>query len=375
MKLRDAAMLAWSTLCASPMKTLLTILGVGVGVAAVLTVRALGSAGELQVEAEIARMGVNKVWISREDGGALPRDAAETVRIATGMPVCASASSAGGVYLDTQAAAAAIAGYDPSMQAVHGGEIAQGRGFLAEDHRLARAVCLVDDQLATRLGGDVVGRRVLAMGRRFLIVGVIGGMPMPAMAVGGGLLALPLSTWEDTFAEAAQQLTVSADGADSQQLADLALQALGEGYSADTLQSEIDAARQIVRIFVMVLTCVAAVCMVTGGIGVMNVLLVGVRERRREIGLLKALGARSSQVGLIFLLEAAGYALMGGLLGTALGAVMIRLLGGAIGLSASLRAGETLGTVAAACLMGAAFGTAPALRASGLQAADALRSG
>ena len=154
----------------------------------------------------------------------------------------------------------------------------------------------------------------------------------------------------------------------------LALAALGEGFSAETLENEIDAARQIVRIFVMVLACVAAVCVLTGGIGVMNVLLVSVRERRREIGLLKALGATSAQVGLIFLLEAAAYALLGGLLGTLLGAGMIRLFGGWVGLTAQLTPAETLLTLLAAALLGMGFGVTPAIRAAGLEVVDALRS-
>ena len=127
------------------------------------------------------------------------------------------------------------------------------------------------------------------------------------------------------------------------------------------------------RIFVMVLLCVAAVCMLTGAIGVMNILLVSVRERRREIGLMKAVGATSRQVGLLFLLEAVCYALLGGALGVLLGGVMIRLFGGWIGLSASLSLRVALPTALAASGLGVLFGVAPALRAAALMPVDALR--
>ena len=164
--------------------------------------------------------------------------------------------------------------------------------------------------------------------------------------------------------------TLEADPAD----VDAAVTALGGGYQASTLQAEIDAARSVVRIFVMVLTCVAAVCMLTGGIGVMNILLVSVRERRREIGLIKAIGGTGTQVGLLFLLEAVCYALLGGILGILLGMVMIRLFGAWIGLDAVLSAQMALPAVGIAALLGVIFGVAPALRAAGMLPVDALKS-
>lgn len=375
MKLRDASALALSTLRSALSKTVLTILGLGVGVAAVLTVRSLGAAGEMQVEREIDRMGVNKVWINAaQDDTRLTAQQARLTAAAVGLPVCAGASAAGVVTLEDEAAAAHIAGYDEAMQLVHGGTIVEGRGFLAADHAQARPVCIVDDVLAQRLGGSVLGKRVTAAGRRLVVVGVVEGMPMPSMAIGGGLLLLPLSTWTDTFGQGALGLTISLTGGRSAaEASELALEVLGEGFRADTLENEIGAARQIVRIFVMVLTCVAAVCMATGGVGVMNVLLISVRERRREIGLLKALGATAAQVGLIFLLEAAAYAVLGGALGLVLGRGLICAFGAWIGLSATLTAADALPVLAAAVLLGIAFGVAPAVKAAAMQVVDALR--
>lgn len=377
MTLRDAVRLAVSGLRGSVVRTLLTILGLGVGVGAVLTVLTLGSAGEVRVEEEIARLGVDKVWITAaDDGHRLTADCAVCVTDATGVTACAGAYTAGFVTLDGRSAAAQIAGYDAGMQAVHGPSAAQGRLFTAQDHKEKRAVCIVDEALAESLGGDVLGRRVTAGGRRFLVVGVVDGMPMQAMAVGSGLLVLPLGAYGDTYGENVRELTLSVPiGMDAGGLADAALEALTQdgGFRADTLENEIDAARQVVRIFVTVLACVAAVCMLTGAIGVMNVLLVSVRERRREIGLIKAVGGTSGQVGLLFLLEAAAYAALGGVLGLALGAGMIRICGGWIGLEARLTLRTALPVLLAASLLGAAFGVAPALRAAAMEPVEALR--
>lgn len=375
MRLRDAGALALSTLRCSPVRTLMTMLGLAVGVAAVLTVRALGAAGETEVEREIARMGVNKVWITADGGGVLPDDSALLASRAAAVPASAGACTAGPVALDGRTAAVQIVGYDDGMEAVHGGRASEGRMFTAEDQRQSRAVCMIDQALNDALGGDALGRRIDIGGRRLLVVGIVRGLAMPSLALGSGMAVLPLSTWEDTFGQGSQELTLAvAPGMRAAQIADAALAALGEGFSAQTLENEIDAARQIVRIFVMVLSCVAAVCMVTGGVGVMNVLLASVRERRREIGLLKALGATSGGVGLIFLLEAGCYALLGGVLGTALGAGMIALFGAWIGLEATLTAGEILPVLTLAGLLGVLFGVIPAVRAAGMEVVDAFRA-
>lgn len=378
MKLRDAAALAFSALRGSLGKTLLTILGLGVGVGAVVTVITLGSAGEVQVEREIARLGVDKVWITAGDEAhALTAECAARVTDATGIPACAGAFTAGYAALDGYAAAAQIAGYDMGMAEVHAPELDDGRLFLPSDHASAQAVCLVDTALAESLGGDVLGRRIMAGGRRFLVVGVVDSMPMQAMAVGSGLMLLPLNTYMETFGGGVRELTLAVPaGTDAGDLADSALAALSEdgGYRADTLEKEIAAARRVVHIFVMVLACVAVVCMLTGAIGVMNVLLVSVRERRREIGLIKALGGTSGQVGALFLLEAAAYAVLGGILGLLLGVWMIRFFGDIIGVRAQMQLGTAAPVLAAAALLGVGFGVAPALRAAAMQPVDALRS-
>ena len=174
-----------------------------------------------------------------------------------------------------------------------------------------------------------------------------------------------------------QELTLSIPkGLQADAVAETALAALsaaGGDFDAMSLAEEIDAAKAVIRIFVMVLACVAAVCMFTGGIGVMNILLVSVRERRREIGVMKAVGGTSAQVGLLFLLEAASYAVLGGILGVALGGIMVRVFGGWIGLQAALTLETVLPTLAGATVLGLIFGVAPALRAARMVPVEALR--
>ncbi len=374
MRLTDAAGLSATNLRKNPVRTLLTILGLGVGIGAVLTVLTLGSAGEEQVEFQIARLGVDKVWITPLDGHALDADAGEDITASTGAPACAGAYTLTAVSLNGHTALAQVNGYDQGMEAVHTPSILEGRQFSSREYA-GRPVALVDEAMAEALGGAVIGSRVDVGSRKVRIVGIVGGMKVQAVFASNGMIILPLQTFLDTYAAGVSEVTVGVPrGSRAEQLGDAAVTALGGGYQASTLQAEIDAARSVVRIFVMVLTCVAAVCMLTGGIGVMNILLVSVRERRREIGLIKAIGGTGTQVGLLFLLEAVCYALLGGILGILLGMVMIRLFGAWIGLDAVLSAQLALPAVGIAALLGVIFGVAPALRAAGMLPVDALKS-
>lgn len=370
MRLVDASALALGSLRKNPLRTLLTVLGLGVGIAAVLTVLTLGSAGEAQVEVQIDRLGVDKVWVTAEEGSSLSPGEVECIRQTTQAAACASTSTLAAASLEEKNVAVQACGYDEAFQAVHAPQLVAGRLFAAGEYTGA-AVALVDETVAEALGGDVLGKRISLGHRRLLVVGVVAATAGQPSAV-----VLPLETFLDTYASGGiSQVTINVpQGQQADALARGVLAALGDGYRASTLQKEIDAARSVVRIFVLVLTCVAAVCMLSGGIGVMNILLVSVRERRQEIGLLKAIGGTAGQVGVLFLLEAVGYALLGGVLGVALGMGLVRLCSLLIGLEATLVPSLALAAVGIAGAVGVLFGVVPALRAAALLPVDALKN-
>ena len=372
MKVQDAMWLSATNLIKNPMRTLLTILGLGVGVAAILTVITLGAAGEVQVEREIDKLGVDKVWLTAENGSNLTPDSAAAVAAASGAPACGAAYTAGAVVADGEVHVVSVTGYDAGAEKVLQPVLLEGRWFTEREYQQGASVAIVNDALASALGGSPVGRRISLGIRQVTVVGVAA--PAAAQA-SGALVALPMRTLLDTYPDASvSEVTVSVPhGVKADEVAAMALASLGEGFQAATLQTEIDAARSVIRIFVMVLACVAAVCMVTGGIGVINILLVSVRERRREIGLMKAVGGTSGQVAALFLMEAVCYALLGGLLGLMLGMGMIALFGRVIGLNASLTAATALPTLLGAGALGVIFGVAPAMKAAGMQPVDALR--
>jgi len=375
MRLQDAAAMSAMNLRKNPVRTLLTILGLGVGIGAVLTVLTLGGAGEEQVEFQIARLGVDKVWITAQEENTLKEEAGASVMAATGAQACAGAYTMAVVRLGEQTALAQVSGYDRGMEAVHGTYAVEGRLFAGREYA-GEAVALVDEALQETLGGDVVGRRLDVGARKVRIVGVAGGMKVQAASAANGMVILPLRTFMDTYGvKTVSEVTMSVPpGCRADEVGEMAVAALGDGYQATSLQEEIDAARSVVRIFVMVLACVAAVCMLTGGIGVMNILLVSVRERRREIGLIKAIGGTSRQVGTLFLMEAVCYALLGGVLGVALSLVMVFFFGRLIGLEAAVSFSVAAPAVVIAGALGVIFGVIPALRAAAMLPVDALKT-
>lgn len=377
MKVCDAISFAASSLRNAFARTFLTILGLSVGVGAVLTVQTLGEAGELRVEQEIAKLGVNKVWIRpKNERYLLKYDDSGLICASTDAPACAAAYTAAPASFSGKTMMAQIAGFDDSMEAVHNPKLLSGRMISRFEFEQGSTVCLVDDTLQDMWEKDLLGQWINLQNRRFRVIGVIKSMTAQTMASGYGMVILPLQTYMDTFSGQISDITISVQTRqNAEQIAQQALNVLSVrgGYRVDTLEKEISAAREIVRIFVMVLVCVAAVCMVTGGIGVTNVLLISVRERRMEIGLLKAIGGTKTQVAAIFILEAAMYAVLGNVIGTLLGIVMIHGFARWIGLAVQLDVGIVVPVLLATALIGICAGVAPAVSAAGMEPVDALR--
>lgn len=377
MTIMDSVRLSASGLRGGIVRTMLTILSLAVGVGTVLTVLALGQAGENRVEEEIGKLGVNKVWIrAASDSVSLQATDAQRVVDAVRAPACAGAYTMAKLAYGRETALIQVAGFDAAASDVHAPKLLSGRMFRMSDYTDGRSVCLIDDVLSEFLGGELVGTYVRVGNRRFRVVGIIKPMSLQTLSGGNGMMVLPLKTMMDTFDTQIAEVTVAVQPEQEiSEVADLASASLGKAdIRTDTLEKEINAAKEIVRIFVMVLLCVALVCMLSGGIGVMNVLLLSVRERKNEIGLIKAIGGTSSQIAVLFLLEAAAYAMLGGVIGLLLGMMMISFFGMFIGLHASTSITTVIPVLAGTAVMGIIFGVIPAVKAASLQPVEALRS-
>lgn len=381
MRFKDALSLSWHNIFNTPLRSLLTILGLSIGIGAILTVLSLGSAGQAQVETEIMRLGVDKIWITAAHQSArkLQAEDAAAIRRATGVSATGRSCAMLPVALNGVTAYGQITGCDEQMNDVHQVTLLAGRFLCPWDHRGPQAAAVLDQSLCLALVGnpeEALGLRLNLAGRLYQIVGVIADQTVQTFGPSQGCAYIPMALYTQSFSQQVDEITLTVPkGAPAQQLADLAVSTLNnEGlYEAVTLEQEIDAARSVIRIFVMVLACVAVICMVVGGIGVMNILLVSIRERRREIGVIKALGGTRHQVCLLFLLEAAAYSLLGGLMGILFGFLLVHITGSWIGLYAAMDPWLIPPAVGGAAAVGLFFGVVPALRAAALVPVEALR--
>ena len=176
----------------------------------------------------------------------------------------------------------------------------------------------------------------------------------------------------DEIVVRAQDLTVGAAAAQAK-AALASAHAAGDAFVVTSMAEQIASAERIVRIVTTVLVVIGVICMLTGGVGVMNVMLTSVRERRREIGVRKALGARDAEVFAQFVCESALYGALGAGLGMLTGLGLTSAGERIIGIEAQPVLWVMVCAVAFSCMVGAASGVYPAMRAAGVSPVTAMR--
>ncbi len=394
MRLAEAWRVAVTALRANRLRSLLTMLGVVIGVAAVVVLVAIGTGAKQEVEEQVEGLGSNLVIFvpGRLEFGSAPTKSrlelgdADRIGRAIGQPdgVAVSLASGETVRAGNREAFATVNGTNPAVPRVFVRPLARGDYLRESDVDTRRRVAVLGSALATELfeGSDPLGRTVSIDGVRFRVIGVFESV---GSALGGGRdneVHIPVTAAQrlfgdmrvDAFAVKAPT-TEGIDEVSRETLAVLADRYPDEEFSAVTQEQILGTVGRILGLLTSVLAAIAAISLLVGGVGVSNIMLVSVRERTREIGLRKAVGARQRDVTLQFLLEAVLLTTIGGVIGIGLG------IGGSLGLSAAvdqLPAVITWWSPALAFTVSAAvgifFGVVPARRAGRLDPVVALRT-
>ena len=271
-----------------------------------------------------------------------------------------------------------LVGCDLVCLQMAGSAVTLGKMIPVQEWKQGGNGILLGETLAAELGGGP-GTLVSAGGMLFRCAGVLR-MEDRASGLDWNRAAfVPLETLSDSVGSSLSQITLLTDDRlTPDELARNATRVLkrSRGVEAETLtlQVQSEAAESVIAVFVEVLQWVAFICTLVGGIGVMNILLVSVRERRREIGVMMALGTEPGQVCRLFLMEALIYAAVSGVLGILTGVFLIQAAAGSIGLHPVLMAGDCAAVFACALAVGLISGVVPASRAARLKPADALRN-
>lgn len=375
MKRFDLWKLSLLNVFSSPVRSFLTVLGFSIGVAAILAVLTLGEAGRVQVQSEMGRLGIDRIWLTAAGDGLLERGTGEWLKETTGISAQELVYLPGVIFTENgMQSTATVIGCERDY--LNGAQISKGRMLWPLEWNAVSQMALIGEKLAAKL--DVEPGEIVNLSQRACYVcGIIGAgegvssvqldeaviLPIDAICTvtGGVIREIQLMAPENVTLQSAQKLAVQA------------MERRGIAADAVTMEVQMEAATNVIFTFVNVLKWVALVCILVGGIGVMNILLVSVRERKREIGVMKSLGTTPVQICTLFLLEALVYAVIGGFLGILLGMGLIHAAGMSIELAARASAEDCVTVFLCAMAVGLLFGVLPAFRASMLKCVDALR--
>lgn len=377
MKRYDFWKLSLLNIFAAPARSVLTVLGMAIGIGAILAVITLGDAGRAQVKSEMTRLGIDRVWLTAAEGETLRHGDAQLLASALDATATEQVYAPATARAGRREESCVLVGCSREYMDLMGTGVLEGRDLYAAEWQPGARSVLLGAALAEKLGVEP-GELISVSGVPLWVRGIIAQGNELSQVDASGAVFLPIAVFCEWMGQGVHEIILSVpEGVTPQAVAAMAQDVMrvkrDMSVEAVTMQVQIEAANSVMSIFVDVLKWVAAICILVGGIGVMNILLVSVRERRREIGIMKSLGTTEGQICLLFLLEALVYALVGGCMGLVIGIGLIETAGRSIGLTPVIRLGDCAAVFLAALAVGLFFGVSPASRASRMKPVDALR--
>ena len=398
---------AWRALIRNLTRSVLTMLGVVIGVAAVIAMVSVGQGADASVQAQIASLGQNIIMIipgaTTAGGVRSGYGAATTLTVADARAIerdCPSIVSV--TYLKRDVAQVAygnqnwstgIQGSPPSDTQVRDWPIASGRFFTSAEEDSAATVAVLGRTVVDKLfaaGEDPVGAAIRVRNVAFRVIGVLTSKGQTSWGQDqDDVVLMPFSTAErrvmgSSFLGSVNMILASAATPGEASTAEEEIRALlverhrtppgqEEDFTVRNMTELFAASVMASQVMTRLLAAIASISLLVGGIGIMNILLVSVTERTREIGIRMAVGARARDILLQFLVEALVLAALGGVLGLALGALFAKLMAGYFGWKFFFPATTAAIAFMVAGGVGVVFGLYPAIRASRLDPITALR--
>jgi putative ABC transport system permease protein len=386
----------------NPLRSWLTMLGVIIGVAAVIAVVAFGEGNRKKIEAEIAKMGSDVFWVmpkreniditdyqqmmkSRQTRSLTANDIQSLREYGTKIkalaPVVRSTSTA---FFKERTNLFELIATEPDYQKIRGLTLARGRFLIESDLVQRRSVCVVElSESAIKLFGgiDPLGQRLSIEGRKFEVVGVALEKDDSFMKSPHGLLYVPLTT--TGYLSGNREIDILYCQSNGSEVvsgamieAETILKSRYHGkdfFDARNMTEWMRSAQKLSRTAALVTAGIAAISLLVGGIGIMNIMLVSVSERTGEIGLRKAIGARRKDIRRQFLLEAATLSSIGGMIGIGLGVLLAQLISPTLKIPVFVSPISITVGFFFSSGVGMLSGFYPAFRASRLNPIEALR--
>lgn len=388
MNLFEAAHLAWVTISSNKLRSFLTMLGVVIGVFAVVALVSLGQGATSQVTERVQGMGSNLITLSIRGRGALSsltyQDAMELAARTGVSGVAPVANGQVTVKYGNQSVTTSLEGTTPDYSSVRNHNVGLGRFLTSMDVQNRQNVAVLGADVVDNLfaGTNPLGRDIRINGTVFTIVGVL---ERKGDSMGGSnddKVITPISTAQRLLRDAGiRTVYIQAESPEVVNRVVAGLEAAmklrfrdEDAYRVFNQAEVLDTVSQVTGTLTLMLGGIAGISLLVGGIGIMNIMLVSVTERTREIGISKALGAKKRDILLQFLVESAVLSSLGGLVGLLLGYALVGAISRFTGLAAVFSPQVVALAVVFSLFVGVFFGIYPANKAANLSPIEALRA-
>lgn len=385
--------LAVKSIWSSKARSVLTMLGIIIGVSAVIVIVGIGNGMEIYMTDSFSSMGTTTLTVSVMGRGSSRSVSEEDMYAvydessALFSQMSPTVSVSANVKVGRDSLSSSVTGVGEEYMDLKGYALSQGRGIEYVDILRRQKVCVVGSYVAqTYFNGAPVGETLKLSGNSYTIVGIIQKVADSTEGSTDDMVLIPYSNAAKmSFMGTVSSYTFNAVDEESVEAGKTVIEnALYEvfededAYTVVSMSELLDTMTSMLNLVIGVLAGIAAISLVVGGIGIMNIMLVSVSERTREIGIRKSLGARKRDILSQFVIEAATTSAIGGLLGIAFGyglssvasMVIVNMLGEQLTVAPSL--GSPLTAVGISVGIGVVFGYLPARKAANLNPIDAL---
>ncbi|MBK9144634.1 MAG: ABC transporter permease [Candidatus Melainabacteria bacterium] len=409
MSIIEMARLALQGILANRLRSFLTILGITFGISAVIALLAVGEGAKAESDRQIRALGSNILYLRAGSASvghvSMGMGSSATLTVADADAIRDMCPTVGAVapginaplqvQFGGQNALTTVVGTTPSYCQVRNFHVESGRFFNEQDLEHNERVCVVGQTVTEAIfepGADPIGKDILVKGEFFKVIGVMEKKGSSSFMDMDDMVIVPLTTaynrllgFNAATGRSVQYILVQAKTEDDilpaqfqitnlLRLRHRIIPPMVDDFYLRSQQDLLEASQKMTGLFTVLLGATAGISLLVGGIGIMNIMLVSVTERTREIGIRKAVGARQSDIMLQFVVEAAVLSLAGGIFGIGLGYLGAYGLKSVVQYETVVTAWSVIIAFFTSILVGLFFGIYPARRASRLDPIDALRS-